>query len=150
MGVFSALAAVYHRRFKWTAEDNIYFYLHIEDNSSQCPNKPVVKFLITAGMAGDKTSQIIVIFTAISSGQPMVLASFTAGYNEPCPSIFKPLVKTSYVCRFLRASCIEGRADGAKRSTAGLAYYAMAKTSKLFTVGSYAETAVKPFITAGW
>jgi hypothetical protein len=149
MGGFSALAAVYHRCFKQTAKGNICFYLHIEGNSSQCPNKSVVKYLITVGMAGDKTSQIIVIFTAISSGQPMVLASFTAISNGPCPSIFKPLVKTSYVCRFLHASCIKGRTNGAKRSTVGPAYDAVAKTGNLFTAGSYVETTVKPFITAG-
>jgi len=40
-------------------------------------------------------------------------------------------------------------AGGDKRSTASSAYDMVAKSSNLFTAGSYGETAVKTFITAG-
>jgi len=58
------LPAVYHGWVKRTADSDICLYCQIEAYGIQCPNKQIVKLLITASTGDDAVFRIIAISTA--------------------------------------------------------------------------------------
>jgi hypothetical protein len=100
------LPVVYHHRVKQTADSDICLYHQIDACGIQCPNKLVVKLLITASMAGEVVFRVIAISTIRSYGEPTVQACFTASSNSGVSFHLEISDETSYLHWFLRASRI--------------------------------------------